>query len=52
MEKVKQTNKQTEPADSLRGIKINEFKNCFEQWRKRLSRCIASNGGTWKVIEV
>ena len=30
-------------ADALEGIK-NKFKNCFEQWKKRLGRCIASNG--------
>ena len=31
-------------AEALKGIKINEFKNCFEQWKKHLNRCIASNG--------
>ena len=31
-------------AEALKGVKINEFKNCFEQWKKRLDRCIASNG--------
>ena len=31
-------------AEALKGIKINEFKNCFEQWKKGLNRCIASNG--------
>ena len=31
-------------AESLKGIKIDEFKNCFEQWKKCLDRCIASNG--------
>ena len=31
-------------AEALKGIKIQEFKNCFEQWEKRLNRCIASNG--------
>ena len=30
-------------AEALKGIKINEFKNCFEQW-KSLDRYIASNG--------
>ena len=38
-------------AKALKGIKINEFKNCFEQWKKSLGRCIASNGeyfeGDW-----
>ena len=31
-------------AEALKGIKINEFKNCFEQWKKYLDRSIASNG--------
>ena len=30
-------------AEALKDIKINEFKNCFEQWRKRLDRHIAAN---------
>ena len=29
---------------TLLGININELKNCFEQRKKCLSRCIASNG--------
>ena len=39
VEKVKQ-----KTAEALKGIKINKFKNCFEQWKKHLDRCIASNG--------
>ena len=35
-------------AEALKGIKINEFKNCFEQW-KSLNRCIASNRGYFEV---
>ena len=35
VEEVKQ--KMTE---ILKGNKIYEFKNCFEQWKKRLNRCI------------
>ena len=31
-------------AEALKGIKIDEFKNCFEQWKICLNRCIASNG--------
>ena len=31
-------------AEALFGIKINEFKNCFEQWKKYLDRCIVLNG--------
>ena len=38
-------------AEALEGIKIDEFKNCFEQWKQRLHRCITSNGeyfeGDW-----
>ena len=30
-------------AEALKGIKIEEFKNCFEQWKEHLNRCIASN---------
>ena len=32
-------------AETLKRIKIDKFKNCFEQWKKCLHRCIASNGG-------
>ena len=31
-------------AEALKGIKTEEFKNCFEQWKKCLNRCTASNG--------
>ena len=31
-------------VEALKGIKINEFKQCLEQWKKYLYRCIASNG--------
>ena len=30
-------------AEKLKGIEINEFKNCFKQWEKRFNRCIASD---------
>ena len=30
-------------AKTLKGIKINEFKNSFQQWEKCLDRCLASN---------
>ena len=39
VEEVKQ-----KTAEALKSIKIEEFKNCFEQWKKRLYRCIASHG--------
>ena len=29
-----ETNKQTKMSEALKGIKIDEFKNCFEQWKK------------------
>ena len=32
VEEVKQTNKQK--AEALKGIQTDEFKNCFEQWKK------------------
>ena len=41
-EEVKQ-----KPEEALKGIKI-EFKNCYEQWKKSLDRCIASNGEYFK----
>ena len=39
VEEVKQ-----KTAEALKGIKIDEFKHCFEQWKKCLDRCIASHG--------
>ena len=39
VEEVKQ-----KTAETLKSIKISEFKNCFEPWKKCLNRCIASNG--------
>ena len=30
--------------EALKSIKTEEFKNCFEQWRECLDRCIDSNG--------
>ena len=48
MEEVKQ-----KTIEALKGIKIDEFKNCFEQQKKRLNvaKCSASNGeyseGEW-----
>ena len=40
MEEVKQ-----KIAEALKSIKIEEFNNCFEQWKKHLDRCTVSNGG-------
>ena len=33
-------------AEALKGIQIDAFKNCFEQWKKKthLIRCTVSNG--------
>ena len=39
MEEVKQ-----KMAEALKGIKIEKFKNCLEQWKKYLDKCIALNG--------
>ena len=39
VEEVKQ-----KTVEAPKGIKINEFKNYFEQWGKCPDRCIASNG--------
>ena len=48
---VEETKQKT--AEAVIGIKMNKFKNCFEQWRKSLDRCIASNGeyfeGGWSL---
>ena len=47
---VEEVNQKT--AEALKGIKIDEFKNCFEQWENRLNRCISSNESTLKVTDV
>ena len=39
VEKVKQ-----KTTEALKGIKIDQFKNGFERWKKHLDTCIASNG--------
>ena len=39
VEEVKQ-----KTAEAPKGIKIDEFKNCLEQWENSLNRCTASNG--------
>ena len=31
-------------TEAVKGIKIEKFKNCFEQWKNRLESCITSNG--------
>ena len=32
----------------LKGIKVDEFKNCFEQRKKCLNKSIASNGESFE----
>ena len=39
-------------AEALKGIKIDESKNCFEQWKKPLGRFMHRMERTWKVTEV
>ena len=39
-------------AEALNSIKIKKFENCFEQWKKCLDRCIASNESTLKMSDV
>jgi histone-lysine N-methyltransferase SETMAR len=34
----------TKTMEELKGITLQEFQNCFEKWKTRLDRCIASNG--------
>ena len=45
MEEVKQ-----QMAEALKGIKLDEFKNCFVQWKKLLDRYQMEH--TLKVTEV
>ncbi|GFT40618.1 putative transposase [Trichonephila clavipes] len=37
-------NIQTAVTDQLKAIPISEFHQCFEEWKKRLQRCVASEG--------
>ena len=30
-------------AEALKRIKMEDFKNCSEQWKKCLDKCVASN---------
>jgi len=39
---VEEVKKKTTKA--LRGIILQEFRDCFEKWKTRLDWCIASNG--------
>ena len=35
---------QKKTTESLKAITSQEFQNCFQQWKTRLDKCIASNG--------
>ncbi|GFV26253.1 putative transposase [Trichonephila clavipes] len=35
-------NIQTAVTDQLKAIPISEFHQCYEEWKKRLQRCVAS----------
>ncbi|GFW67452.1 protein GVQW3 [Trichonephila clavipes] len=35
---------QTAVTDQLKAIPISEFHQCYEEWKKRLQRCVASEG--------
>ncbi|GFV97501.1 putative transposase [Trichonephila clavipes] len=39
-----QENIQTAVTDQLKSIPISEFHQCYEEWKKRLQRCVASEG--------
>jgi hypothetical protein len=39
---VEEVKKKT--TEALKGITLKEFQDCFEKWKTRLDRCIASNG--------
>ena len=47
MEEVKQ-----KKAEALKGIKIDKFKNCFEQWRNVSIGVLNQMESTLKVTEV
>ncbi|GFX02026.1 putative mariner transposase [Trichonephila clavipes] len=34
-------NIQTAASDQLKAIRISEFRQCYEEWKKRLQRCVA-----------
>ena len=47
MEEVKQ-----KLAEALKGIKVDEFKKCFEQWKNILIGVLYQMESTLKVTEV
>ena len=44
--------KQKKMAEALKGIKIDEFKNCFELWKKVLIGVVPQMESTLKVTKV
>ena len=44
--------KQKKMAEALKGIKTNEFKNCFGQWKKASMGILHQMESTLKVTEV
>ena len=44
MENFADVEEMTQKNRSTKGIKIDEFKNCSEQWEEYLNRCIVSDG--------
>ena len=47
VEEVKQ-----KTAEALKGIKINQFKNCYEQWKKKSICVLPQMESTLKMTEV
>ena len=47
VEEVKQ-----KAAEALKSIKVDKFKNCFEQWRKVLTGVLHQMENTLKVTEL
>ncbi|GFT58689.1 putative transposase [Trichonephila clavipes] len=41
-------NIQTAVTDQLKAIPISEFHECYEEWKKRLQRCVASEGSCFE----
>jgi len=38
--------------EALTAITLQEFQNCFEQWKKRWDKCIASQGEYFEGDEI
>ncbi|GFU50982.1 putative transposase [Trichonephila clavipes] len=41
-------NIQTAVTDQLKAIPISEFHQCYEEWKKRLQGCVASEGSNFE----